>query len=263
MVTPKTLVLRTAGTNCDLETLHAFTLAGSDVQSLHVNRLIQNPKLLHNYQILAIPGGFSYGDDIAAGKILANQFIHHLADDLHKFIDSQKLILGICNGFQVLVKAKLLPQPSSPTDNSSNHTQKVTITHNDSGKFEDRWVYLDPATDTCPFITPGQRLYLPIAHAEGKLCFADEQTLQETKSNNQIAFRYVDQDGNPGGYPINPNGSTDHIAGLCDPTGRILGLMPHPERFLHPTNHPRWTRQKINTPDGLTIFKNAINFFTK
>jgi len=252
----KVLVLRTAGTNCDQETCHAFQLAGAQAEALHVNRLIEQPGLLDHYQILALPGGFSYGDDVAAGKILANQLIHHLRDSVRRFIDSNKLVLGICNGFQVLVKAGILP--NLPHQNGS---AQATITYNDSGKYEDRWVYLQPATDKCVFIQPGQRLYLPVAHGEGKVCFTRPEILEQLKAEDQVAFRYVDENGSFGDFPINPNGSTDHIAGLCDPTGRVLGLMPHPERFVHKTHHPRWTRTEIQQPDGLTIFTNAVQYF--
>ncbi len=252
----KVLVLRTAGTNCDQETCHAFQLAGAQAETLHVNRLIEQPGLLDHYQILALPGGFSYGDDIAAGKILANQLIHHLRDAVRRFIDSNKLVLGICNGFQVLVKAGILP--NLPGQNGS---AQATITYNDSGKYEDRWVYLQPATDKCVFIQPGQRLFLPVAHGEGKVCFARPEILEQLNAEGQIAFRYVDENGNFGDFPVNPNGSTDHIAGLCDPTGRVLGLMPHPERYVHKTHHPRWTRTEIQQPDGLTIFTSAVQYF--
>ena len=255
----KVLVLRTAGTNCDQEACHAFELAGATTEKLHVNRLIENPSLLENYQILALPGGFSYGDDIAAGKILANQLLHHFSDQVKDFISSDKLVIGICNGFQVLVKTGLLPGSAVATPNCK--TQQATITHNDSGKFEDRWIYLEPGTSNCVFVDPKRRLYLPIAHGEGKVCFADDEVYNKVVANGQIAFRYVDKDGQFGEYPINPNGSTDHIAGLTDETGRVLGLMPHPERFVHKTHHPRWTRESINDPDGMTIFDNAVKYF--
>ncbi len=256
----KVLVLRTAGTNCDLETSHAFKLAGAETESVHVNKLIAEPGLLSNYQILALPGGFSYGDDIAAGKILANQLIHHFREQVREFIDADKLVIGICNGFQVLVKAGLLP---GLTDEQFANVglQQATLTYNDCGKFEDRWVYLEPGTDKCVFVRPGQRIYLPIAHGEGKVCFAEEGILKSVQDNGQVAFRYVDKDGQFGGFPVNPNGSTDHIAGLCDSTGRVLGLMPHPERFVEVTQHPRWTREKLERADGLGIFVNAVDYF--
>lgn len=256
-MTTKALVLRTAGTNCDEETCHALGLVGVAADKVHVNELIARPEQLGGYQILILPGGFSYGDDVAAGKILANQLIHHLQQDVRKFIDDGKLVLGICNGFQVLVRSGLLPA----TQGQSAAVQSATLASNDSGKFEARWVYLEPGTDRCVFIEPGQRLYLPVAHAEGKLCFADDTVKDKVLTAGQVAFRYVGPDGQPNAYPANPNGSTDHIAGLCDPTGRVLGLMPHPERFIHPTQHPRWTREKIEQPDGLTLFARAAAYF--
>jgi len=260
MTQVKVLVLRTAGTNCDEETCHAFHLAGAQAERVHVNRLIEQPKLLADYQILSIPGGFSYGDDIAAGIILANQLIHHLRDTVKEFIDADKLVLGICNGFQVLVKAGLLP--ALPNGNHNGVLQQTTITINDSGKYEDRWVYLQPGTDKCIFINPNERIYIPIAHAEGKVCFTDDSVLQQVRDNGQVAFRYVDKDGQFGDFPVNPNGSTDHIAGLCDPTGRVLGLMPHPERHVHQTHHSHWTRPEAkNDHNGLSIFTNAVNYF--
>ena len=255
----KVLVLRTAGTNCDQELCYAFEIAGAKAETVHVNRLIAEPNMMADFQILALPGGFSYGDDIAAGKILANQLIHHFREQVKQFIDSDKLVLGICNGFQVLVKAGILP--GLPNANGNGVKLQTTITYNDSGKFEDRWVYLNPGTDKCVFIEPGRRVYLPIAHGEGKVCFADEAVLEKVRADGQAAFRYVDKDGNYSDYPVNPNGSTDHIAGLCDPTGRVLGLMPHPERFVHKTHHPRWTREQIDEPDGLSIFTNAVKYF--
>jgi phosphoribosylformylglycinamidine synthase subunit PurQ / glutaminase len=262
----KVIVLRSAGTNCDQETCHAFEIVGADAQAIHVNRVIQAPAILKDYQILAIPGGFSYGDDIAAGKILANQLIHHLQQELGEFIAAGKLVLGICNGFQVLVKAGILPglQPSGQNPSASKIGQ-ATITNNDSGKYEDRWVYLQPGKSKCVFIDPDRRLYLPVAHGEGKVCFADAEIFEQIKANGQIAFRYVDHNGNFGPFPVNPNGSVDHIAGLCDPTGRVLGLMPHPERNVHKTHHPRWTRfnggSQVPQPDGLSLFVNAVNYF--
>jgi len=252
------IVLRAAGINCDVETAYALQCAGADVRRVHINRIIENPGMLDACRILVFPGGFSYGDDVAAGKILANQIVHHLADVLRRFIDDGKLVLGICNGFQVLVKAQILPGfdgTQKPAD------QPVSITNNDTGKFEDRWVYLEPATDRCVFIEPGRRIYLPVAHAEGKLVTRDAGVLEKLNSADHVAFRYVDADGCTGPFPVNPNGSVDSIAGLTDSTGRVLGLMPHPERFIHPTHHPHWTRLRDpGEPDGMTIFNNAVNF---
>jgi phosphoribosylformylglycinamidine synthase len=256
MTKVKALVLRAAGINCDMETDYALNAAGADVQRVHINRIIQDKNLLKDFQIAVFPGGFSYGDDVAAGKILANQIIHHLYEPMKKFIDDGKLVLGICNGFQVLVKAGLLPG-----NNNENHQDQVTITYNDSGKFEDRWVYLSPQTQKCVFIVPDRQIYLPIAHGEGKVVTKDPDILEKLKSHNHIAFKYVDKNGNEGDYPINPNGSMDSIASLTDTTGRVLGLMPHPERYVHPTQHPHWTRlENGKDADGMTLFTNAVNY---
>jgi phosphoribosylformylglycinamidine synthase len=255
MAEVKAIVLRAAGINCDMETEHALELAGAKAQRIHINRIIENETLLDEFQIIVFPGGFSYGDDVAAGKILANQIVHHLFEPIQKFIEDGKLVLGICNGFQVLVKTGILPG-----NNSTNQQQNVTITNNDSGKFEDRWVYLAPQSDKCVFIEPGMQIYLPIAHGEGKVVTKDKATLDELKSEGHIAFKYVDEEGKEGDYPVNPNGSMGSIAGLTDTTGRILGLMPHPERFVRPTQHPRWNRLKNEDGDGMTIFNNAVKY---
>jgi len=256
MVKVKAIVLRAAGINCDMETEYALELAGAEAQRVHINRIIKDKKLLEEFQILVFPGGFSYGDDVAAGKILANQVVYYLSEAIQKFIDDGKLILGICNGFQVLVKAGILPG-----DNSAGRQESVTITYNDSGKFEDRWVYLVPQTEKCVFIEPGRQIYLPVAHGEGKVVTKDETTLARLKSEGHIAFKYVDKNGKDGGYPINPNGSVDSIAGLTDTTGRVLGLMPHPERHIQRTQHPHWSRLKDKTDaDGMTIFNNAVRY---
>ncbi len=256
MVDVKAIVLRAAGINCDMETEYALELAGVKAQRMHINRIIEDKTLLGEFQIIVFPGGFSYGDDVAAGKILANQIKHHLYESIRKFIDEGKLVLGICNGFQVLVKTGILPG-----SNSSEQHEDVTITNNDSGKYEDRWVYLAPQTDKCVFIEAGRQIYLPIAHAEGKIVARDAATLEKLKSDGQVAFKYVDKNGQEGDYPVNPNGSMDSIAGLTDTTGRILGLMPHPERFVRPTHHPHWSRlkEKLDS-DGITIFKNAVKY---
>ena len=256
MAQVKAIVLRAAGINCDMETEHAFELAGAAAQRVHINRLIEDKSALENFQILVIPGGFSYGDDVAAGKILSNQIIHHLSGAIRKFIDDGKLVLGICNGFQVLVKTGILPGVDS-----SNGQGNVTITYNDSGKFEDRWVYLAPQTDRCVFIDASRQIYLPIAHGEGKVVTKDSETLEKLKTDGHVVFMYVDKNGEQGDYPVNPNGSTDSIAGLTDTTGRVLGLMPHPERFVRPTQHPHWTRLGDGqADDGMTIFNNAVKF---
>lgn len=224
---------------------------------VHIKRLLDGSVRLDRYQILVIPGGFTYGDDISAGKILANELSLKLAEQLAAFHQADKLILGICNGFQVLVKAGLLPELNFTAG------QQVTLVHNDSGKFEDRWVWLQIHASPSPFTrtTPG-RLYLPVAHAEGKFAVRSQEVLDQLLANRQVVLTYVAADGSDAAYPDNPNGSIMGIAGICDPSGRILGLMPHPERHIHPTHHPRWTREGAAPEgDGATIFHNAVAYF--
>ena len=257
---PKVLILRTAGTNCDAETDIAFQLAGAETDLVHIQNLISGKTNLSDYQILAIPGGFSYGDDIAAGILLAVEMKHKLRKALEQFVTDDKLIIGICNGFQVLVRTGLLPG----TENGNTAiTQRATLAMNTSAKFECRWVELNTQQSPCVF-TQGikSHLYLPVAHAEGRFTAAPD-VLKELELNNQIVFRYGNtQQSSPDKteYPYNPNGSDANIAGICDVTGRILGLMPHPERFLTKYNHPRWTREDLpEEGDGLAIFKNAVD----
>jgi phosphoribosylformylglycinamidine synthase I len=272
MAQVKAIVLRAAGINCDMETEYALELAGAKTERVHINRIIEDKSALEEYQIIVFPGGFSYGDDVAAGKIMANQIVHHLYEPIQKFIEDGKLVLGICNGFQVLVKAGILPGwdeklATEDTENTEKNqlskisNQSVTITYNDSGKFEDRWVYLAPQTERCIFIERGRGIYLPVAHGEGKVVTKDKAALEKLKSEGHIAFKYVDKNGKEGNYPINPNGSVDSIAGLTDATGRVLGLMPHPERHVRATQHPHWSRLKNKQDgDGMTIFANAVRF---
>ena len=254
MPTPKAIVLRAAGTNCDRETQFALEQAGFLAQRVHVYRLMETPAILREFQFLVIPGGFSYGDDVSAGKILANQMLHRLAEPLNEFLAAEKLALGICNGFQVMIKAGLLPWARvDPADAHRN----ATLAWNDSGRFEDRWVYLRADSSKCVFLPAGRVITLPIAHGEGKFIPRDPAVLDTLRRNDQIAFRYVDASGSPGAYPANPNGSIDDVAGICDPTGRVLGLMPHPERFIEITHHPRWTGGGIEVADGRLFFANA------
>ncbi len=258
MAKPDVLVLRAPGTNCDAETAYAFQLAGANTQRLHVNRLLDQPKLCEQFQILCIPGGFSYGDDVAAGRILGNQVQHHLAEQMADFKSADKLILGICNGFQVLMKSGVLldtdPQAGPP----------ATLTWNDSGKFEDRWVRLGVEGHKSVFLRGIESMYLPVAHAEGKFVAHDEAAFDSLQSAGQLVLRYLPLDAEAAevAYPDNPNGSVGHVAGVCDTTGRVLGLMPHPERHVDPTHHPRWTRnQGAQEGDGLTVFHNAVEYF--
>jgi phosphoribosylformylglycinamidine synthase I len=258
MKKPKVIVLRTAGTNCDYETVHAFRMVGADVDLIHINKLIRGNVELSPYQILAIPGGFSYGDDIAAGKILANELKYKLREPVEQFVADGKLIIGICNGFQVMVKAGLLPGFNGISD-----VQETTIYTNDSGKFECRWVYLKHIDNGKCVFTRNIKdvMYLPIAHGEGKFTTVDRHTLDALEAGNQVVFKYVDTEGKYAGYPWNPNGSDRHIAGICDATGRIFGMMPHPERYLSKYNHPRWTREELQEEgDGVAIFRNAVEY---
>ncbi len=263
MPQPNVLILRAPGTNCDMETAFAFDRAGGRAEALHINRLLESPGLFAKFQILCIPGGFSYGDDVAAGRILANQIQHHLADRLAEFKADGKLILGICNGFQVLIKSGVL------LDDNSQNGPPATLTWNDSGKFEDRWVRLDVKGNGCVFLKDIELMYLPVAHAEGKFVTRDADVLAQLDDGEQLVLRYLSQRGDkPRGslgdvtYPDNPNGSTAEVAGVCDPTGRVLGLMPHPERYIDPTQHPRWTRGRSGeVGDGLQVFKNAVEYF--
>lgn len=256
MSKPKVIVLRTAGTNCDEETAHAWELAGAQAERVHVRSVIEQPDRLKQYGILTIPGGFSYGDDISAGKILANQMIHHLRDALCEFVEDGKLVLGICNGFQVMVKAGLLPGG----DQRAMGPQTVTLTQNDSARFEARWVHLRSSSRPNAFLPPDMIVALPIAHGEGKLVPADDRVREQLKTGGHIALTYCDAEGRSGTYPINPNGSQDDIAGLCDSTGRVLGLMPHPERFVQPTHHPEWTQKRDDRADGRIFFESAVSF---
>ncbi len=254
---PRVLVLRAAGSNCDQETAFAFDQAGGSSDLVHINRLLENKRLLSEYQILAIPGGFTYGDDISAGKVYANQLRFHLAEQLQRFYDQNKLIIGICNGFQVLVKAGLLPNMDLQGE------QTVTLTNNDAGRYDDRWIYLRVNDSPCVFTREIKKIvHFPMAHAEGKFMPAHDGVMNELRNNRQLVFQYVKSDGSKAEYPWNPNGSTDDIAGICDPSGRVLGLMPHPERNIDATHEPAWTRIGLDRiADGLAIFKNAVGYF--
>lgn len=253
---PKALVLTGYGINCDYETQHAFNLVGADAKRVHVNDIIDKMENLEDYQILAFPGGFSFGDDISSGKVLANKLKFNIFDDLQKFIGDGKVIIGICNGFQSMVKLGILP-----AFERNYKKQVTTLTFNDSGRFEDRWVYLkiNPKS-RCIFTKNIDMLYLPVRHGEGKFV-AKEIFLQKLNKNNQVALWYVDERGDLSNYPWNPNGSLENIAGICDETGRIFGLMPHPEAYLYKTNNPRWTREKLSEEGmGVKVFRNAVDF---
>ncbi len=258
MTQPKVLILRAPGTNCDQETGYAFELAGGESKFVHINELLDNPRHLDDSQILCFPGGFSYGDDIAAGRILGSQLQTRLNDSIVEFRDAGKLILGICNGFQILIKSGLL----LPSD---EHGLPATLTWNDSGQFIDTWVNLRVDGAKSVFLQGIERMYLPIAHAEGKFVTRNQNVLDSLKSNDQLSLKYCGPSGENGQlpFPQNPNGSTANVAGICDSTGRVFGMMPHPERHIDPTHHPRWTREGLaEVGDGLAIFSNAVNYFS-
>lgn len=250
------LVLRAAGINCDEEIMHCWRLAGATPRLMHINEIAPHPESIAQTDIVTIPGGFSYGDDIAAGTILGQRIMADIAGPLRQLVDRGGGILGVCNGFQVLVKAGLLP--GGPRGRSL-----VTVTFNDSARFEARWVRLKVHTDRCPFLRPGTVLELPVEHAEGRVVAASEESAQELIASGQAALCYVDAAGRTDAYPANPNGSSLGIAGLCDATGRIFGLMPHPDRHFDHCQHPLWTRRSpTGSPDGLTIFENAVRYWS-
>jgi phosphoribosylformylglycinamidine synthase len=257
MAQPTALILRAPGTNCDAEAAAACESAGAAVERIHINALREKPRKLHDAQLLIVPGGFSYGDDIAAGKVMALQLQHFLADSLRKFRDDEKLILGICNGFQIILKAGLLVPPD-------DDGPLATLGFNESGRFEDRWIHMQATPGKCVFLKDVDRLHAPVAHGEGNFVCRKEWIVRGLAQAGQVVLRYVDEQGRRTGYPVNPNGSQDDIAGVCDATGRVLGLMPHPERHIFPTQDPHWTRRGLKGEgDGLKLFRNAVEFFQK
>ena len=259
----KVILIRTAGTNCDAEAEFAWQKAGASVERVHVQKLAQNPGLLRNFQIITLPGGFSYGDDISAGRIFAAQLERCARDEFRRFIDDGKLILAICNGFQVAVKLGLLPFSAD-----IGKAPSATLTHNAPAGFQDRWVTLRAENSPCVFLEPGRCYDMPIGHGEGRVVFASPDVRRRVREMRLIATTYVESDENSRGAaplptfhhgPANPNGSIDDIAGLCDETGRVFGLMPHPERHIEFTQHPCWTsRPRGGAGDGLAIFQRAV-----
>ena len=253
---PNVCILRADGINCDWELHYAFEKFGAVPEFVHINQLRDKSKRLKEFQILALPGGFSYGDDIASGKVLAVELISFLKDELQKFIAKKGLVLGICNGFQTLIRTGLLPF-------NNLGRMDATLAPNESGRFECRWVKIKTEDSKCLFLSGSdQALDLEVNHGEGKF-FANDTNLKKIENQNLVVFRYVNEDGKPTQqYPQNPNSSLNAIAGVTDPTGRILGLMPHPEKFVDNTQHPNWRRFKgqILKPHGALIFENMIRF---
>ncbi len=259
----RSLVITGFGLNCEEETAQAFTMADAEAERVHFNDLLHDKRPLDRAHILCLIGGFSFGDHLGAGTVFANKIRTRLGEALAAFVERGGLVLGICNGFQTLAKLGLLPGFGD-----ERFARKVTLAANDTGVFRDAWVHLraDPQSP-CVFTRGIQRIELPVRHGEGKFVPADPDVLRALKAGSQVALVYADPEtGEPTEtYPDNPNGSVAGVAGICDPTGRIFGLMPHPEAYLWPWNHPRWTRSRIegSLPDegaGLCIFRNAVSF---
>ncbi|RME85356.1 MAG: phosphoribosylformylglycinamidine synthase I [Caldilineae bacterium] len=248
---PPVAILHAPGTNRDLDIALALEVAGAAPEIVHINRLLACERRLSDYAMLVIPGGFSYGDDLGAGKLWAVRLRHDLGAQIDAFARSGKPILGICNGFQVLVKTGLLPDPAAGV-------QSLTLTRNTSARFECRWVYLEPnRQNPSPWLRGLERIFCPVAHGEGNFQVDEAGTLQRLQRNHQIAFTYVDSGGQPGPYPVNPNGSVADIAGITDPQGHILGLMPHPENHILPHQHPGFHRS-CRLGSGLRLFQNGV-----
>jgi phosphoribosylformylglycinamidine synthase len=252
---PKAFVLRTAGTNCDGETVEALARAGARAELLHLERLVAEPARLDEAALVVLPGGFSYGDDVAAGRVFGLELRHLLHDALAAFVERGGFVLGVCNGFQVLVEAGLFEPAGAP--------RTIALIGNASNRFECRWVTLRSEDSACPWLVASERWPVPVAHAEGRFVAADGGALERLAARRQIALRYVAperREGGPAHYPDNPNGSLDDIAGVCDPTGRVLGLMPHPERNVTPWNHPFWTRLPARDEgEGLAFFRRMVD----
>jgi len=252
---PKVLVLRAPGINCERESHHAFERAGAEAQYVHVKRLRQEPELLEQFAILMVPGGFSYGDDVAAGRVLGNEMRLHLGTALERFIDRGGLALGICNGFQVLVRLGLLPRIGGGA-----MREQVSLTWNLSNHYECRWTNLVTPANRCVFLDEGLRFQWPAAHAEGRLWPADDDMGRLLREEGYAALLYADRDGQPtDSYPANPNGSPGGLAGLTDHSGRVLGVMPHPDRAYLPIHMPDWRRTGLaEDGDGMELFRSMV-----
>lgn len=265
----KVCVLRAGGTNCDLETKRAiddFDEAEGEV--VRINK-VGKDRELQKYDALVIPGGFSYGDHIRAGVVFAKEVTTRLSDELHRFVEEDKPVLGICNGFQVLIETGLLPGFEG-----ISQLPKAALAINESAKYECRWINLrNENQGNCIFterLIDGEKLSMPVGHMEGRFIFRGEEEkekLKKLQKNDQLVFRYSDENGNPaeGKYPENPNGAFHDIAGICSPSGKILGLMPHPERAFHGFQLPSWTRRKSMPEygDGKLIFESLIDYLKR
>ncbi|MHC5112026.1 MAG: phosphoribosylformylglycinamidine synthase I [Planctomycetota bacterium] len=251
----RVLVVRAAGINCDEEVMYCWKQAGAEPELVHLNALCRNPSMLERFQVVTIPGGFSYGDDLGGGVIFGQRIALNLSDALLGLVEKGGGILGICNGFQILVKAGLLPGGQWGRDS-------LTVTYNESARYEARWVKLRVCTDRCAFLDADTVLEVPVEHAEGRVVVPDSAKLAALEEKGHVAVRYVADGGHHDSYPDNPNGSIAGIAGLCDDTGRVFGLMPHPDRHFERTHHPCWTSRQANAAaDGMSIFANAVRYW--
>lgn len=257
---PRVMVLYGQGINCDNETARAFEEAGADAQKVLPRQLEAGKFDMNDFDLIGFPGGFSYGDDLGAGKVMAVEFNYRLREMMQRFVESEKPVLGICNGFQIMVKMGFLPG-----FDGDYKTQRVTLTGNDSGMFEDRWVHLDVNNKSPCIFTKGiDRLHLPVRHAEGKF-YAEPDTMKRMDAGGQVVATYVGpNDEIKPGYPWNPNGSLEDMASICDPTGLMFGLMPHPEACRYVHHYPTWTRDRATAEAAVArsrqIFKNAVDY---
>ena len=265
------LVLCGYGLNCDIETAHALELAGANASRVHINSMIDGSVDLSDFPLMVFVGGVAWGDGHGAGVIQAVRMKNNAGEKLLKFVDDGNLVMGICNGFQTIVNLGLLPG-----FDGNYKDRSVALTFNDCGNFRNDWVHLNINDKSpCVFTKGLSRIELPIRHGEGKFV-ADDAVIDRLTNDNQVVCRYATPDGNPaaGRFPDNPNGSMQDIAGICDPTGRIFGLMPHPEAFNHNTNHPDWARRrelmtrgqtpaKASLTTGIRLFESAASYLRK
>ncbi len=264
---PKVIVITGYGINSEEETARAFEVSGGEADIVHINDIISGDKKLTDYQIVAFPGGFSYGDDTGSGNAIANKMFNNIQEDILKFAQADKLIIGICNGFQMITNLGLVPAV-----NGDYGIRQAALMHNSTARYQCRWIWMKNTSQKCIWTKDVEMLHATVAHGEGNF-YAEPEVMEKIKSQDQIAFKYVNEDGSPanGIFPVNPNGAMEDIAAVCDPSGRIMGIMPHPERFFTFTNEDGWELKKekllragLPLPeegDGLKIFRNGIRYF--
>jgi phosphoribosylformylglycinamidine synthase len=261
---PLALILQATGTNRDQDVAQALQMAGARTEIVPLNRLRFGERHWHDYQLLVLPGGFSYADALGAGKLLALDLIAYFADEVQAFVASGKPVIGICNGFQALVKSAILPAVNDPalaTEAATGTLPQATLTFNQQGHFECRWVRLSPVSQNCVWTRGLTEIYCPVAHGEGNFVTVSPALLAALQNAGQIGLVYSAGDGKAASsaYPANPNGSQLDIAGVCNPQGNVLGLMPHPENHILPHQHPHWTRGE-RSGSGLPLFINGVRF---